>query len=80
MHNTRKRKQRELQHPQESRTKPTRATICLDQPTNDPYTIHPQPTPEECRAVRDDLTALHGFPQEFAKYRSKRANFPGDED
>ncbi|KAK3406723.1 putative DNA glycosylase At3g47830 [Eucalyptus grandis] len=38
----------------------------------DPYPTHHGPTPEECRAVRDDLLALHGFPQEFAKYREQR--------
>ncbi|XP_042499456.1 putative DNA glycosylase At3g47830 [Macadamia integrifolia] len=36
------------------------------------YPTHPRPTPEECRAVRDDLLALHGFPPEFAKYRSRK--------
>ncbi|KAJ4972608.1 hypothetical protein NE237_005782 [Protea cynaroides] len=39
---------------------------------NGPYSTHTRPTSEECRAVRDDLLALHGFPPEFAKYLSKR--------
>lgn len=37
--------------------------------TKDPYPEHPRPSPEECRAVRDDLLTLHGFPQEFVKYQ-----------
>ncbi|XP_071731662.1 putative DNA glycosylase At3g47830 [Rutidosis leptorrhynchoides] len=40
----------------------------------DPYPTHIRPTPEECRAVRDDLLAFHGFPQQFAKYRQQRLN------
>ncbi|GAV70993.1 HhH-GPD domain-containing protein [Cephalotus follicularis] len=40
----------------------------------DPYPTHQRPTPEECLAVRDDLLALHGFPQQFAKYRKQRLN------
>ncbi|KAI7754090.1 hypothetical protein M8C21_009605 [Ambrosia artemisiifolia] len=39
---------------------------------NDPYPNHTQPTPEQCRAIRDDLLAFHGFPQQFAKYRQQR--------
>ncbi|KAF5734172.1 putative Endonuclease III [Tripterygium wilfordii] len=35
----------------------------------EPYRTHIRPTPDECRDVRDELLALHGFPQEFAKYR-----------
>uniref|UniRef100_A0A2P2J4H5 HhH-GPD domain-containing protein n=1 Tax=Rhizophora mucronata TaxID=61149 RepID=A0A2P2J4H5_RHIMU len=42
----------------------------------EPYPTHPRPTPEECRAVRDSLLALHGFPQEFARYRRQRPNLP----
>ncbi|XP_056170992.1 putative DNA glycosylase At3g47830 [Syzygium oleosum] len=38
----------------------------------DPYQTHHRPTPEECRAVRDDLLALHGFPREFSRYREQR--------
>ncbi|GFZ12058.1 DNA glycosylase superfamily protein [Actinidia rufa] len=40
----------------------------------EPYPQHRRPTPDECRAVRDDLLALHGFPKEFAIYRSQRLN------
>lgn len=39
---------------------------------HEPYPTHPRPTAVECRAIRDDLLALHGFPQEFAKYRRRR--------
>ncbi|KAH0690451.1 hypothetical protein KY289_017809 [Solanum tuberosum] len=44
-------------------------------PFNDsePFPDYSQPTPEECRAVRDDLLALHGFPKEFIKYRKQRS-------
>ncbi|XVF09223.1 hypothetical protein REPUB_Repub07fG0073800 [Reevesia pubescens] len=38
----------------------------------EPYPSHHRPTPEECRVVRDDLLALHGFPPEFLKYRHQR--------
>ena len=40
----------------------------------EPYPHHRRPTPDECRALRDDLLALHGFPKEFATYRSQRLN------
>lgn len=79
MQKPRKRKQPELHPLSQSRSKPARATICLNKPTNDPYPTHPRPTPEECRAVRDDLLVLHGFPQEFAKYRRQRPTSPDDE-
>ncbi|KAE8124163.1 hypothetical protein FH972_019070 [Carpinus fangiana] len=79
MQKPRKRKQAELHPLPQSRTKPARATICLNKPTNDPYPTHPRPTPEECRAVLDDLLVLHGFPQEFAKYRRQRPTSPDDE-
>ncbi|KAL6013656.1 hypothetical protein ACLOJK_004154 [Asimina triloba] len=36
------------------------------------YPNHHRPTPQECRSVRDDLLALHGFPLEFARFRRKR--------
>ncbi|XP_058112199.1 putative DNA glycosylase At3g47830 isoform X1 [Magnolia sinica] len=36
------------------------------------YPNHPRPTPEECRSVRDHLLSLHGFPQEFARYRKNK--------
>ncbi|MBA0862872.1 hypothetical protein Goshw_013857 [Gossypium schwendimanii] len=40
--------------------------------TEEPYPCHHRPTAEECRAVRDKLLALHGFPPEFLKYRRHR--------
>ncbi|PKA57923.1 Protein ROS1 [Apostasia shenzhenica] len=39
------------------------------QASPEPYPDFPLPTPEQCRAVRDDLLALHGFPEVFAPYR-----------
>lgn len=44
----------------------------LDLSIKEPFPSHPRPTLEECRAIRDDLLALHGFPQQFAKYRKLR--------
>ncbi|XP_073272012.1 putative DNA glycosylase At3g47830 isoform X1 [Primulina huaijiensis] len=56
-----------------SSLKPLRTTAsCRSQPAEDPYSDHPRPTFEECRSVRDDLLFLHGFPQEFVKYREQR--------
>ncbi|CAM8926803.1 unnamed protein product [Rhodiola kirilowii] len=40
------------------------------------YPSHANPTPEECWSVRDDLLALHGFPQQFVKYRNLRRDLP----
>ncbi|XVF50264.1 hypothetical protein PTKIN_Ptkin04bG0082400 [Pterospermum kingtungense] len=40
--------------------------------TEEPYPSHHRPTPEECRAVRDELLSFHGFPPEFLKYRHQR--------
>ncbi|KAK6249428.1 HhH-GPD domain - like 2 [Theobroma cacao] len=40
--------------------------------TEEPYPSHHRPTPDECRSVRDELLALHGFPAEFLKYRHQR--------
>ncbi|KAK9090525.1 hypothetical protein Sjap_023702 [Stephania japonica] len=34
------------------------------------FPSHPRPTHQECRSVRDALLDFHGFPQEFAKYRT----------
>ncbi|XP_077237889.1 DNA glycosylase superfamily protein isoform X1 [Tasmannia lanceolata] len=46
----------------------------------DPYPDHIRPTDEECLAVRDDLLSLHGFPEEFIKYRRNRVKSePSDE-
>lgn len=41
--------------------------------TKDLFPEYPRPSPEECRAVRDDLLNLHGFPQEFVKYQRNQA-------
>ncbi|KAI4341414.1 hypothetical protein MLD38_026141 [Melastoma candidum] len=41
-------------------------------PNYEPYPDHALPTPEDCLVVRDRLLALHGFPQQFAKYRDRR--------
>ncbi|KAJ0709164.1 putative HhH-GPD domain, DNA glycosylase, helix-hairpin-helix, base-excision DNA repair [Helianthus annuus] len=38
----------------------------------DPYPSYVNPTSQQCHAVRDDLLAFHGFPQQFAKYREQR--------
>lgn len=45
-----------------------------------PYPTHLQPTPEQCLAIRDDLLAFHGFPQQFAKYRQQRLNLISNND
>ncbi|KAL6563031.1 hypothetical protein OROHE_005618 [Orobanche hederae] len=37
-----------------------------------PFPDHSRPTHEECISVRDDLLSLHGFPQQFVKYRNQR--------
>ncbi|KAK4350439.1 hypothetical protein RND71_029752 [Anisodus tanguticus] len=51
---------------------------------SEPFPDFPRPTLEECRAVRDDLLAFHGFPKEFIMYRKQRSLGPdnniGDED
>ncbi|MCD9559233.1 hypothetical protein HAX54_017090 [Datura stramonium] len=51
---------------------------------SEPFPDFSRPTPEECRVVRDDLLALHGFPKEFIKYRNQRLlshdNNIGDKD
>ncbi|KAL6318812.1 hypothetical protein AAG906_001285 [Vitis piasezkii] len=68
MQRSRKRKQEESSScSKESATKSARNDVVVD-----PYPSHPRPTPVECRAVRDDLLALHGFPQRFEKYRKLR--------
>ncbi|KAK9054506.1 hypothetical protein SSX86_025584 [Deinandra increscens subsp. villosa] len=51
-----------------------RKATAVNLTVNDPYPNHHRPTSEECRAVRDDLLAFHGFPQQFAKYRQQRLN------
>ncbi|KAF3437095.1 hypothetical protein FNV43_RR19848 [Rhamnella rubrinervis] len=73
MQKPRKRKQLELQANQpESATRPVKLATGINGVTKDPYPFHLRPTPDECRAVRDDLLALHGFPREFAEYRRQR--------
>ncbi|XP_060204801.1 putative DNA glycosylase At3g47830 [Lycium barbarum] len=48
---------------------------------SEPFPDFSGPSPDECRAVRDDLLALHGFPKEFIKYRNQRSLSPiGHED
>lgn len=66
MQKTRKRKQ-EQQLQQHS---------CSNKTTTkqEPYPTHTRPTPEDCLAIRDDLLAHHGFPQEFVKHRIQRLN------
>ncbi|XP_052175937.1 putative DNA glycosylase At3g47830 isoform X2 [Diospyros lotus] len=72
MHSSRKRKK---QTQPQRRPSPRRTN---SDPTSagaggkEPYPSHPRPTAEECRSVRLELLALHGFPEEFAKYRSQR--------
>ncbi|GFP79948.1 protein ros1 [Phtheirospermum japonicum] len=59
-------------HPQPS-AKPPRTTVTSGAAAAEsPFPDHHRPTPEECLSVRDDLLALHGFPQEFIKYRDQR--------
>lgn len=71
MPNRRKRKQPQLRPPPSPPSKSPKTNAANQK---DPYPNHPRPTPEECRSVRNDLLALHGFPKEFAKYRSLRPN------
>ncbi|XP_059303838.1 putative DNA glycosylase At3g47830 [Lycium ferocissimum] len=48
---------------------------------SEPFPDFSGPSPDQCRAVRDDLLALHGFPKEFIKYRNQRSLSPiGHED
>ncbi|GMN45810.1 hypothetical protein TIFTF001_014991 [Ficus carica] len=89
MQKLRKRKQPELQpQPQhsfsgkKSAAKRALPISGLSEVAKDPYTTHPWPTSDQCRAVRDDLLALHGFPKEFAKYRRQKPTgdrFSGDD-
>ncbi|KAK6153339.1 hypothetical protein DH2020_012978 [Rehmannia glutinosa] len=69
MRGTRKRKQ---PHPQSSARSPKTTVNSGRATVGTPFPDHPWPTPEECRSVRDDLLSLHGFPQEFIKYRNQR--------
>ncbi|KAL8547420.1 hypothetical protein ACS0TY_006952 [Phlomoides rotata] len=69
MRGTRKRKQ---PHPQSSAKSQKTAVDRGGAASQVPFPDHPRPTPEECASVRDDLLSLHGFPQEFIKYRDQR--------
>ncbi|XP_057950750.1 putative DNA glycosylase At3g47830 [Malania oleifera] len=78
-----KRKRQWLQSPPIKSPTESARTNDADATPKEPYPSHPRPSPEECRSVRDDLLALHGFPQEFVKYRKLRPNsgdngLPGD--
>ncbi|KAL6973286.1 DNA-(apurinic or apyrimidinic site) lyase, partial [Sarracenia purpurea var. burkii] len=75
MQRSRKRKQPQPQsHPSPGPGPPTKSAKI--KANDEPFPSYHRPTPEECRAVRDDLLALHGFPDEFADYRSQRPNPP----
>ncbi|XVF12149.1 hypothetical protein REPUB_Repub08aG0089400 [Reevesia pubescens] len=65
MQKTRKRTQLQLDgHPLSQKTPKISTEV--------PYPSDHRPTPEECRAVRDALLALHNFPPQFLKYRHQR--------
>ncbi|KAH9776004.1 putative DNA glycosylase [Citrus sinensis] len=49
-----------------------RKQVEVTETRQDPYPTHSRPTAEECRGIRDELLALHGFPPEFVKYRNQR--------
>lgn len=77
MQKTRKRKQISPQNsrqPSEITKIRSIKTKNLKLSTVEPYPSHPKPTPEDCLAIRDELLKLHGFPEEFAKYRKDREN------
>ncbi|XP_076912237.1 putative DNA glycosylase At3g47830 [Bidens hawaiensis] len=63
-----------------SPAKLTRKDTVINLTTNDPFPNHHNPTAEDCRAVRDDLLAFHGFPQQFAKYRQQRLNLVSEDE
>ncbi|XAR72651.1 Uracil-DNA glycosylase [Bertholletia excelsa] len=71
-----KRKQPYPQSPSSPPIKATKITGGGEKTPGEPYPHHPRPTLEECRAVRDDLLGLHGFPEEFEKYRLQRSHPP----
>ncbi|KAM0943122.1 putative uracil-DNA glycosylase [Dioscorea sansibarensis] len=55
------------------RKKPTQSpktSANLSSSSLDPFPEHHHPTHAQCRAVRDDLLALHGLPRDLAKYRN----------
>ena len=80
MEKRRKRRQTELdgrsklKSSNRARTRSASTTNGSSEISKEPYPDYIRPTPEECRAVRDSLLALHGFPQEFAKYRRQSVN------
>ncbi|XP_039130632.1 putative DNA glycosylase At3g47830 isoform X1 [Dioscorea cayenensis subsp. rotundata] len=51
-------------------TQSPKSSANLSSSSPDPFPEHHQPTPAQCRAVRDDLLALHGLPRDLAKYRN----------
>ncbi|KAL8057140.1 hypothetical protein ABFX02_04G165200 [Erythranthe guttata] len=86
MQGGRKRKQTHLQ-PSAKSPKSTVNSGCAAAAVESPFPDYPRPTAEECCSVRDDLLSLHGFPEEFVKYRnqrsktkSKSADFGEDDD
>ncbi|KAL5813950.1 hypothetical protein ACOSQ4_024591 [Xanthoceras sorbifolium] len=68
------RKRKRVQHTRSNAVEPQPKTTIK----RDPYPTHSRPTPEECRSIRDDLLALHGFPPEFVKYRNQRLKLNSD--
>lgn len=65
---------------QEPEIKAEKLTTRLKRSIKEPFPDYPRPTPDECRTVRNNLLAFHGFPQEFARYRRNRptCNSPPD--
>ncbi|XP_020587575.1 putative DNA glycosylase At3g47830 isoform X2 [Phalaenopsis equestris] len=49
----------------------TRRSLAVPTNSPEPYPDLPFPTAEQCRSVRDDLLAFHGFPKEFERYRRR---------
>ncbi|KAL9227422.1 hypothetical protein vseg_003111 [Gypsophila vaccaria] len=63
-----------LKRKQTSPNETTKPTKNNPNPNPNPYPTHQRPTPEECLTIRDNLLELHGFPQEFAQFRTNRQN------
>ncbi|XP_039115843.1 putative DNA glycosylase At3g47830 [Dioscorea cayenensis subsp. rotundata] len=55
---------------QNKTTQSPKSSANLSFSSPDLFPEHHQPTPAQCRAVRDDLLALHGIPRDLAKYRN----------
>ncbi|OMP10729.1 Armadillo [Corchorus olitorius] len=72
MQKIRKRKQQQQGGDGEAEHAHSKSKISSEGVDQEPYPSYHRPTPEECRAVRDDLLALHGFPPQFLKYRHQR--------